>query len=95
MRKLSVIGIAIACLLTLSGSSCDPKKTIINMERIPKQYRDCFEQVTGPLPKTVTLKVLIDYTAKYRADVLRLRGCGRNTIKWSDHQIDIYSRMGK
>ena len=94
MHKLVVAGLGLACLLTLSAGSCEQKQNVmVKMQRVPKQYRDCFEQVTGPLPQQVPLKVLIEYTAKYRADMLRLQGCGRQTVAWIDHQMDVYARL--
>jgi hypothetical protein len=96
MRNAAVLAVLVALHVPLSAGSCDgPRIAVVNMERIPKPYRDCFEQVTGPLPKTVPLKTLIEYTAKYRTDVLRLQSCGRQTIAWVDHQMDIYTRMGR
>ena len=98
MRPLAIICVALACQVSLSAGSCEPEdvpNVTVKMQRIPKVYRDCFEQVCGALPNKVPLRTLISSYADCRARGLAMRSCGRATIKFVDHQMDIYSRMGK
>ena len=98
MKRLHVVAIALISYVTLSANSCEDKLVVagcLNMDRVPKVYRDCVEKVT-PLPKgQISLKQGIQLLATVRASELRLSKCGRDGFNWADHQVAICTKKVK
>ena len=86
---------ALACAMAFGLAGCNQERTVrvsFLLERAPKEYRQCRDQVEPTLPKEIPWKDVPVYLAEFKKYGRDQNRCVRGLINWADAQYAAYAK---